>query len=418
MKTISKSDYYQVRWMGETRLVDEDSLRELYLPLLRSTGYALYQTLRFEEGTQPAKHLLLRLDLTSGEFTKALAPLEAVGLVRTFVEPHEGALLFIFCLYPPKSVREFFNDFLLQGTLRGMIGDDAYASLAARYQPKAETPDAEEISRSFPSVFEQTYPSEYYLQGSPLSSKGRRAKERLRFDRGTFLKDTVELGLRTDLLSDAEIESIEKLATLYAIKEDVMADFVYRSVVYNAPKGKKIDMDALADKCRLAAPFRFLKQDAGESSNIKHESIRATEIRLFDDVTPAQYLSFRQNGHKPANSDLKLIQKLSMEIGLSDPCINVLISYVLEVNNNILSSAYCEKLAAALVREGCRSAKDAMDYLYRNHKRGKRGAPKPTQEKDPEALPEKHSVSAGDEEEMSDEEVEAILNKLYNGKQR
>ena len=416
MKTISQGDYYQVRWMGETGLVDEDSLRELYLPLLHANGYVLYQTLRFEEGTQPAKHLLLRLDFTSGEFTKALAPLEAVGLVRTFVEPHEGALLFVFCLYPPKSVRDFFADFLLQGTLRGMIGNDAYASLAARYHPKGDCPNAEEISRSFPEVFNQSYPQEYYLQGSPLPSKGRKAKERLRFDRGAFLKKASALGLRTDLLSDPELESIEKLATLYSVNEDTMADFVYSSILYNAPRGKKVDMDSLSSKCRAAMPFAYLRKEEGESSKIDGESTMAAKIRLMDSVPPSKYLSIRQNGHKPADPDLKLIQKLSIEIGLSDPCINALIDYVLDTNDNILSGSYCEKLAASLVRAGCRSAKDAMDYLLRSHKRSKRPARRV--EENPPVAPAKQKppVVDEDEEELSDEEVKAMLDKLYNGK--
>lgn len=417
MKTISKGDYYQVRWMGETRLVDEDSLRELYLPLLKTSGYALYQTLRHEEGTQPAKHLLLRLDLSSGEFTKALAPLEAVGLVRTFAEPHEGASLFVYCLYAPKTVREFFNDFLLLGTLRGMIGDDAYSALAARYQAKADLPDAEEISCSFPSVFDQSYPQEYYLQKSPLSAKGRKAKERLRFDRGTFLKKASTLGLRTDLFSEAELDSIEKIATLYTINEDTMAEFVYSSIVYNAPRGKKVDMDSLSEKCRAAMPFKYLQKEEGASSKIDGNSNMASKIRLMDSATPSKYLSIRQNYHKPADPDLKLIQKLSVEIGLSDPCINALIDYVLDVNDNILSASYCEKLAASMVREGCRSAKDAMDYLLRNHKRSKRPTRKIEEKAPEEPVKPKAAVPHDeDDEEFSDEEVKAMLDKLYNGK--
>ena len=70
-----------------------------------------------------------------------------------------------------------------------------------------------------------------------------------------------------------------------------------------------------------------------------------------------------------------------------------------------------------MVREGCRSAKDAMDYLLRNHKRSKRPARK-IEEKAPEEPIKPKAVVPHDEddEEFSDEEVKAMLDKLYNGK--
>ena len=161
-------------------------------------------------------------------------------------------------------------------------------------------------------------------------------------------------------------------------------------------------------------PFAYLKKEKGESSKIEGDSSMAKKIRLMDSIPPSKYLSIRQGGHKPAPADLKLVEKLSMEIGLSDPCINALIDYVLMTHDNTLSLALCEKIAASMVREGCRSAKDAMDYLLRSHKRGKRKAERSTSLSQ---TPKASSVSTTDEEEeeVSDEEVKAMLAKLYNG---
>ena len=414
MKALSKADYYQTRWMNGSRLVDEDCLRDLYLPLIHPSAYALYQTLRFDASTLPASSLLLRLDLTSGEFTKALAPLEAVGLVRTFVEDYQGVHLFVFCLYPPKSVKEFFDDYLLQGTLHGMVGDDVFSSLSAKYKNLNETPDAEEVSTSFPKVFDQSYPKSYYLSGSALAKERGRAKERLSFDRGAFLSEIVAQGFRNDLFGDNEIDSIEKLATLYTVNEKLMAQFVAESLVFNAPVGKKVDMESLKAKCRAAMPFSYLKEK-GESSNVGNGSVMAEKIRFMDSTPPSEYLRIRQGGHKPAQADLKLVERLSLQMGLTDPCINALIDYVLMTHDNTLSPNLVEKIAASLVREGCRSAKDAMDYLLRRRRK------KTTAWKKPASKPveaEKPAVSPADEEdeEVSEEEVKEMLAKLYNGK--
>ena len=417
MKALSKADYYQVRWMNGSHLVDEDALRDLYLPLIRPSAYALYQTLRGDEGTLSAGHLLLRLDLTSGEFTKAIAPLEAVGLVRTFVETQGEVQLFVFCLYSPKTAKEFFDDYLLQGTLHGIVGDDVFSLLSARYKNRNELPDAEEISQSFPKVFDQAFPQNYYLQGSALAKEKGKAKERLAFDRGAFLSKIQTLGLRADLFGEKELDSIEKLATLYTIKEDLMAEYVSESLVFNAPVGKKVDMNSLSAKCRAAMPFKYLKKEEGQSSNITGDSSMAAKIRLMDTVPPSEYLKIRQGGHKPAQADLKLVEKLSLEMGLADPCINALVDYVLMTHDNTLTPNLVEKIAASLVREGCRSAKDAMDYLLRSHRR-KRNATKQPTEKPARVAPKPAVRDDDEEEEVSEEEVQQMLDKLYNGAKR
>ena len=398
--------------MNGSHLVDEDALRDLYLPLIRPSAYALYQTLRGDEGTLSAGHLLLRLDLTSGEFTKAIAPLEAVGLVRTFVETQGEVQLFVFCLYSPKTAKEFFDDYLLQGTLHGIVGDDAFLMLSTRYKNLSEVPDAEEISQSFPKVFNQPFPHKYYLQGSPLENVSGTADARLSFDRGAFLAKTRDLQMREDLLSEHEMEAIEKLATLYTINESLMAEYVFDSLVPNALPGNRIDFQALSSKCRLAMPFKYLKEE-GKSSNLPGGTPKLDLIQEFDRMSPSQYLCGRQGGHKPAKADLRLIERLSIQLGLPDPCINVLLSYVLDKYDNVLDKDLTEKIGASLVREGCRSAKDAMDYLYRNQRKNQKqktkGLSSPLKKEDKKIDPSE------DEEEVSEEQIKRMIADYYKG---
>ncbi len=199
-----------------------------------------------------------------------------------------------------------------------------------------------------------------------------------------------------------------------------MAEFVFESVIFNAPFGKKVDMDSLSSKCRAAMPFAYLRKEEGESSKIDGDTNMAEKIRLMDSVPPTEYLSFRQTGRKPAKPNLRLVEKLSMEIGLSDPCINALIDYVLYVNDNVLAAALCEKMAASLVREGCRSAKDAMDYLLRRHRKGKQQNTKRVMPPYTKKEPTKPVTSEprDEEEEVSDEEVKRLLDELYKDKKK
>ena len=52
-----------------------------------------------------------------------------------------------------------------------------------------------------------------------------------------------------------------------------------------------------------------------------------------------------------------------MKFKLTNGVINVLVEQTLSTNNNVLSRAYIEKVAASLVREGITTALDAMNYL-------------------------------------------------------
>ena len=83
-------------------------------------------------------------------------------------------------------------------------------------------------------------------------------------------------------------------------------------------------------------------------------------------MPPASWLAVLQNGHKPADSDLKILESLSLNLGLPNPVINALVDFVLQKNDNILSKAYIEKIGAALAREGVKTSLDAMTCLPKN----------------------------------------------------
>ena len=100
----------------------------------------------------------------------------------------------------------------------------------------------------------------------------------------------------------------------------------------------------------------------------------AKKINLMESKSPKDYLTIIQNGTKPADADIRLINDLSKNYHLPNPVINAVVDYVLTKADNVLSRAYAEKVAASLVRENARTAVDAMNYLRKIDKktRGKK----------------------------------------------
>ena len=67
--------------------------------------------------------------------------------------------------------------------------------------------------------------------------------------------------------------------------------------------------------------------------------------------------------------DLKLIEGLSIDLGLQPAVINVLIDYVLKVNNNKLTKNYVEAIAGQWKRLNIETAEEAINEALKESKR-------------------------------------------------
>ena len=423
MKPVSVLDYYQTKRCYGASSMDLATLTDFYLPLIGPRAFACYLALTREDGLGHAhKNLLACLDLTPGEFEPAIAACEAVGLIRTFVRQEGAANVFVYCLYAPLHAVEFSADTMLAGTLKGKIGLEEFERLFARHEGEAAVDDMEEVSVSFPEFFKPSYDASFYLGKAKDRRSLGKATVRTGFDKVAFCRAIEALGLRKNALSDDELSEVDKIATLYSINENQMAELAYGCLRPNAPIGKKLDAQSLARLASAAMPFTYLREEKGESSGVKSDSKLAEKVRMMDAMPPARFLSVLQGNHKPAQSDLKLVERLTMQIGLPGPCVNALLDWVLTKNNNVLSAPYCEKIAAAMVREGCRSARDAMDYLTRSGRRKTKKTYDGTDDSatavKTESIVQPTSGQPKESEGVTDEELDAALEAFYKSKKQ
>ncbi len=113
-------------------------------------------------------------------------------------------------------------------------------------------------------------------------------------------------------------------------------------------------------------------------------------------------LSVLQNGTKPARADLNIIDSLSKDYNLANPVINVVIDFVLTMNNNVFSKYSAEKIAASLSRENVETAVDAMEYLRNNYTKDKKKGVKKSEVKVEEAPTSNKQV---EESSIDDDEL-------------
>ncbi len=422
MKRVLPTDFYSSSRITLFSYIDIRMLVDLYLPLIGSNALSVFLRLQQDESSKDNEifhhqRLFDALRLTAGEFEAAIRVLEAVGLVKTYVSPGEGVAYFVYVLYSPFSPKKFFDDPLLYGTFLKYVGKEEANRLKEKYKDKDLTKGMVDVSDSFQAHFDPDLSEGYY--GESLNNGGMRdrryAKANIAFDRPSFESEWKENGKSPTLLSDFEKERIEKIAVLYGITAKTAAQIAIDSLTFLDGR-ETFDEIVYASKCVEAAPFSYLKQEKGKVSSVSSETHMAKFIKMLDTTSPASYLASLQGGHRPAKNDLDLLWKLAMEVGLPNGVINALVSFVLQRNNNVLSAAYIDKVGAYLMREGCKSARDAMECLKKMDKAMKRTSKTtetPKKEKDITPISPSKAKKEEKKEEKSDEEIDAMLDALF-----
>lgn len=368
MDYISKNDYYEIRFASMITNVDKDTLLELYQPLIGAAACALYLTMlkqkRNADGGTIFKmeQLLKTMQLSADSLLSARHYLEAVGLIRTFESKSEDVRCYIYQVLSPKSPKAFFEDVLFSGLLIQAVGDKEAKRLANKYKVNLTIPEEyKEVSASFVDVYKPNYDDPAFFKTFGHQIIGRdHGRAQLTFNHDLFFKYIGENSeLDASQFKKKDMKEIERLATLFGLNEKQMANIVVKEYWVNG--SLHLEFDKI--KNRAEEEIKVNVTPVNEKSNVSGDSDLASKIQMMDEVAPAKFLQYLQNGTKPARSDINIINSLSKDYGFGNGIINVIVDYVLNKNSNVLSKNYCEKIASSLAREGCKSTVDAMNYL-------------------------------------------------------
>lgn len=416
MIEANPTDLFEVRKESLFSSLDSDYLLDLYAPMIGMKAAALYLALlHVEEGGSSSFESFLKKNLSSiGEFSTSILPLEATGLVQSFVKKGDKFNYFILCLFAPRSPKEFFDNILFVGTLRKYLDNDKVTALAKKYALLPLPEDATNVSMSFREYFAPDL-SETPYQNGTLSSGGHLVgKVSTGFDKNLFLKALIDLDPRygPSCFSKEQIVKVARLAALYSYSEESMASFVKDSYDFSLPLGERLSFNHLEELAEKNLRYDYLKSSSKAPSPLEEvhgDTALAKSLRSMDSLTPQEFLTRLQHGNKPASADLRLLSSLVVDMGLSHGATNALILYMIVQNNGILSRAYMEKLAGSLVRANITNALDAMNYLQKSPAKG------PRIEKKSEPNTPLLQVSSPDEE-VSDEEFNSLMKDLYTEK--
>lgn len=382
MLIVKENDFLEVNLNSLVADYDRLILTNLYQPIIGYKAVGLYFTLLTEAENQKInpiinhKTLFTRMQMNAGDFVDSRKLLEAVGLLKTFVSDLKENKFYQYELYAPKTPKLFFDNTLLYGMLIKSVGETDANKLRTIYLINRQ-PEGTDITASFIEVFAPDLDDPAFrkaMEGAGSIVSRQTAKLISGFSYELFSKHLSEISqIKAETFSKEDMKEIERLATLYAINEESAAQAVSELYDPYSRKGNRIDFEELAKRFMDESSYRILSNRRfKKGSGVSGETALANKINLMEKVSPKEYLSALQNGTAPALSDLKIINDISKKFSLPSAVINALIDYVLTVNDNILSRPFAEKIAASLAREDVTTAIDAMNYLKKIRKRGKK----------------------------------------------
>ncbi len=375
--TMLPADRYVVINKSILSDADRNVIINLYEPLIGPLAVSLYFTLWNDLGvlniiSNDLTHHHLMVVLKSGINAIKIAreSLEAFGLLRTYVK--NGDINdYIYELYSPLSPLDFFNHPILNVVLYNNIGEKEYNNLKSLYKlPKIDTKDYDEVTKKLDEVYDT---SRFTLSNDlrNTSTNTIEVEPRINFDE---IMSSIPKGILNEkALTKKTKELINNLAFIYGIDTLKMIELIrstlneYGNIDKNglrilARKDYQFKTGSLPTLVYRTQP-EYLKNPLGDNSK------RGRIINVFENTTPYDFLRIKNHGAKPMLKDLKLVEKLMIDLELPQAVVNVLIDYVLKKSNNKLVPDYVETIASQWKRAGLKTAKDAMEFAEKEYKK-------------------------------------------------
>lgn len=383
MNNLYPIDSYIV--VNATSLNNEDRLVliKLYEPVIGSTAISLYYTLWSnldslniisKEYTHHSLMATMRLKLE--DILESREKLEGVGLIKTYVK--KGSVnSYIYELYSPLSPREFIDNPILSVTLESNIGKREYKDILKFFSiPKIDLKGYKDISLKFNDVFDSI--SNYEIIESENIRKVKNLDVTIdeKIDLNSVLSSIPSEMLNKKSISNDLKSLIYKLSFIYNLNEEEMSDLIRNST----DEKRIINREKLRENCHNYYTFEnknsspslvYKRQPEYLRRNVSDTSKKSKMIYTFENETPYDFLSGRNRGVKPSKTDLKLIESLIVDYELSPGVVNVLIDYVLRINDNKLTKNFCFTIASQWKRSNIKTVEEAMEICKKENKKKK-----------------------------------------------
>ncbi len=355
----------------------------LYQPIIGSVAVNLYETLwsfldQMEISSKEMSHyqIVASMQIKLSAFEEAKNKLEAIGLLKTYIKKGEINHV-VYELYSPLPAYEFFNNPLLSVNLLTSLGKEAYERILNYYKlPDFDLATYEDISAKFDDVFKfennHSTPEYHQIRENKYS--------KINYKENIDIKNVITMipndYLNKQKVNKKTVDILTKLAYVYNYNDLQMVEIIKNSIDSN----KNIDIDMVKKNSHSYYKFNNQGQtpfliDKNQPDHLKMNNsvnnIKNKIITQFENLTPNEYLCLKNNTSKLTNQEIDILQSLLVDLELSPGVVNVLIDYVLKINNHKLTKNYVLTIGSQFKRANIKTVKEAMDFAKENQSKPK-----------------------------------------------
>ena len=422
MSNVLPADTFIV--VNKTSLSDKDRniLMLLYQPIIGSGPISLYYTLwSYLDKTELLSnewthhHILRDMMISNQELTESKEKLEAIGLIKTYVK--KGNINnYVYELYSPFTASEFINNPMLNMALFNAVGKLEYERIIGYFRlPKINLKEYEDVSKKFSDVFDfKVEPLNDNLIYDLKSRNTKKLEIISKIDINTILSLISDDILNKKSITKETKELIYKVSYIYNYDNDNMVELIRNSIsehhtidkkllLTNANKYYSYDNFGKLPSLIYKQQPEYLRKENLDTSN------RSRMIHLFETTTPYDFINSKCKTGNPTSSDLAIISYLLIDLNLKPGVVNVLIDYVLKINNNKLIKSFVEVIASQWSKSGIETVEDAMNIAEAEYKKKKKVST--TTKKKVIDTPEWFNKEI-DEEKASEEEIRKLESRM------
>lgn len=384
IQSVLPADTYTV--INKTVITDKDKklISMLYQPIIGFAATALYFTLIDDLDKQEIisedlthHHLMANMQLRLEDILIAREKLEAVGLLKTYMKK-DNINQYVYLLFSPLCANDFFNHPILNVVLYNNLGKKEYEKALNYFKvPRISLRDYEDITCSFDEVFSSVQGTLTELNEDITKRDSNNILINKGIDFNMIISSIPSSQLNEKCFNEETRELINNLSFIYNLSSLDMQGIIRNSL---NEKGM-VDKTILRKSCRDYYQFEnagnlptliynkqpeYLKKPKGDNSKW------AKMVYTFENITPYQLLKKKYKGAEPTDRDKKLIENLLIDQKLNPGVVNVLISYVLKINNEQLKKSYVETIAGQWKRLNIETVEEAMHITEKEHKKIKK----------------------------------------------
>lgn len=386
-KELQPKNIYQGRKAGPLKEESRSALLYLYQPLIGGEALSIYFTLLTEVSQETGQgpeglhaDLLSSLNCGIPQFYEARKKLEGIGLLEVYYkeDPSLGSC-FIYELLEPIAPQEFFKDSVLAFLLLEKVGERRFNQLVRLFEPKTFSGEGyRKVTKKFLEVYrfsEDAYAADQKKIESLADTFAKAAKKPLLENRSAidwqFLTDWLEKK-HIAKLEKQVVDQIDMYHQLYGFDELTLGDLIVQAYDFTEEKVSIKEMQKIVLALnRTSRPQAKEKQieDNPEVVIQTKEPLPNAAVQLIKEaqsIPPMKYLEAikREKGGYVSKQESWLMQDLISQSGLSNSVINILLNYVLVIQDRAsLTASYANAIANEWAQKKITTAEEAIQHI-------------------------------------------------------